>query len=133
MVLATRIIPVLLADGGALVKGKQFGQQRIIGHVRQAARVYDMRQCDELIVLDVTATTEDRGPDFDLVRDLASECFMPLTVGGGVRTLDHFKQLINGGADKVAINSAAIESPSLVREAAEKFGRQAVVVSIDVR
>jgi cyclase len=133
MALARRIIPVLLYKGGALVKGRQFGQARVIGSIRQAVRIYQAREVDELMVLDIGATPDGTGPDFDLIREMTSECFMPITVGGGIRTLEHFRLALLNGADKVCINSSALESPTLIREAAEKFGAQAVTVSIDVR
>ena len=133
MALATRIIPVLLNKGGALVKGRGFSHGRVVGHTLQAIRVYQGRNVDELAYFDVTATAEGRGPDVALVRQLTGELFAPLTVGGGVSTLDHFRQLLRNGADKVAINTAAIETPDLISAAANKFGAQAVVVSIDVK
>jgi imidazole glycerol-phosphate synthase subunit HisF len=133
MPLATRIIPVLLNKGGSLVKGRAFNHGRVVGHTLQAIRIYQGRNVDELVYLDVTATAEQRGPDIALVSQFASECFMPLTVGGGIRTLDHIRSLLAAGADKVAINTAAVETPELITEAAHKFGAQAVVVSIDVK
>jgi imidazole glycerol-phosphate synthase subunit HisF len=133
MALATRIIPVLLSKGGTLVKGRGFIHSRVVGHALQAVRIYQGRGVDELLFLDVTATAERRGPDIDLVRQLTAEMFAPLTVGGGVSTLDHFRELLRNGADKVAINTAAVENPAIIARAAEKFGRQAVTVSIDVK
>ena len=133
MALATRIIPVLLNKNGALVKGRAFNHGRIIGHTLQAIRIYQARNVDELVYLDVTATAERRGPDLAMVSQFASDCFMPLTVGGGVSTIDHFRDLLAAGADKVAINTAAIDTPNLIDAAANKFGAQAVVVSIDVK
>jgi cyclase len=129
MALATRIIPVLLNKRGALVKGRKFNHGRVIGHTLQAIRVYQARDVDELIYLDVAASE----PDFSLISQFATECMMPLTVGGGVRTLDHFGKLIQGGADKVSINTAAYETPELISEASRKFGSQAVVISLDVK
>jgi cyclase len=99
----------------------------------QAVLIYQGRGVDELLFLDVTATAERRGPDIALVRQLTAEMFAPLTVGGGVNSLDHFRELLRNGADKVAINTAAVESPAMIAAAAEKFGRQAVTVSIDVK
>lgn len=128
--LATRIIPSLLNKRGALVKGRGFNANRVIGHTLQAVRVYQSRDVDELIYLDIAANN---GPDFALIDQFAQECFMPLTIGGGVRNMEHFARLIKGGADKVSLNTAAVENPDLIRHAAEKFGRQAVVVSIDVK
>ena len=127
--LASRIIPVVLMRGHEAVKGKGFDSWRSVGQVRQAVRVYQMRNVDELILLNITG----KEPDIALVREMAGDCFMPLCVGGGVRTLEHFRALLANGADKVAINTAAVETPELISQAAEKFGRQAVVVSIDVK
>lgn len=133
MALATRIIPVLLSKGGTLVKGRGFSHGRVVGHALQAVRIYQGRSIDELIYLDVSATAEQRGPDIALVRQLTAEMFAPLTVGGGVCTLDHCRELLRNGADKVAINTAACEGPAIISRAAEKFGRQAVTVAIDVK
>lgn len=127
--LATRIIPLLLNKRGALVKGRGFNKSRVVGHTLQAIRVFQARNVDELILLDVSGDSLDVG----LTEAFASDCFMPLTVGGGVRTLDDFAAMIANGADKVAINTAAIETPELITEASRKFGSQAVTVSIDVR
>lgn len=131
--LARRIIPVILARGQQAVKGKAFDSWRSVGQLRQAIRVYEMRQVDEVCLLDIAATPEGRGPNVEFVRDFAGEFFCPVTVGGGVRTIEHIRQLLHAGADKVAINTAAFETPNLITQAAQKFGRQAVVVSIDVR
>lgn len=128
--LAKRIIPSLLNKRGSLIKGRGFAKNRVIGSTLQAIRVYQSRNVDELIYLDVAA---DNGPDFGLIEQFASECFMPVTIGGGIRTLDHVKRLIQGGADKVSLNTAAFETPDLITLAAEKFGRQAVTVSMDVK
>lgn len=130
MALATRIIPVLLNKGGTLVKGRGFHHGRVVGHTLQAIRIYQGRNVDELVYLDVIGN--ERGPDLPLISQFASECFMPLTVGGGVRSVEDFRALLHAGADKVAINTAAVEKPDLITQAAEKFGRQAVVVSLDV-
>jgi imidazole glycerol-phosphate synthase subunit HisF len=131
--LATRIIPVILARGQQAVKGECFNSWRSVGQLRQAIRVYEMRQVDEICLLDIAATPANRGPDCAFVRDFAGEFFCPVTVGGGVSTTDHFKALLANGADKIAINTAAIENPDLITQAAHRFGSQAVVVSIDVR
>ena len=128
-----RVMPTLLHKDVGLVKGVQFDSSRRVGSAMQAVKVYNMREVDELVFLDITATRDGRDPDFALVDELADECFMPLTVGGGVRTVDHVRRLLQVGADKVAINSAAIETPQLVSDVARRFGAQCVVVSIDVR
>jgi cyclase len=132
-VLARRVIPVVLYRGHTVVKGKQFDNSRSIGHVRQAMKVYQARDVDELMLLDIGATPDGREPDFELMRDLLGEAFFPVTVGGGIRTLEHFRLALLNGADKVCINSSALETPTLIREASQKFGAQAVTVSIDVR
>jgi cyclase len=98
-----------------------------------AIKVYNTRQVDELIVLDITATLEGRDPDYESINEFSAECFVPLTVGGGVRNLEDIKNLLRAGADKVAINSAAYDNPQLIRETAEKYGSQCIVVSIDAR
>jgi imidazole glycerol-phosphate synthase subunit HisF len=131
--LKVRIMPTLLFKDVGLVKGVRFNSWRRVGSAMQSIKVYNMREVDELVFLDITATQQGRRPDFETVDDLADECFMPLTVGGGIRTIDDVKQLLKVGADKVAINTAAVENPDLIREAAQKFGSQCIVVSIDVK
>jgi cyclase len=132
-VLKARIMPTLLFKDVGLVKGVCFDSWRRVGSVMQAVKVYNMREVDELVFLDVTATLDGRTPDFETVDDVADECFMPLTVGGGVRTVEHVRRLLEVGADKVAINTAVVEEPDLIRRVAERFGAQCVVASIDVR
>jgi imidazole glycerol-phosphate synthase subunit HisF len=132
-VLKVRVIPTLLHKGFGLVKGTQFDSRRAVGSPMQAIKVYNLRNVDELVFLDVTATIEGRGPDLDLVDDLADDCFMPFAVGGGVATADDVRDLLSVGADKVVIGTAALEHPSIVREASDRFGAQCVVVSIDTR
>ena len=126
-------MPTLLFKDHGLVKGVGFDSWRRLGAALQAVKVYNLREVDELVFLDIQATSEGRGPDFATIDELADECFMPLTVGGGVSTLDDVKRLLRAGADKVALNTAAAERPSLIREASEQFGSQCVVVSIDAR
>lgn len=99
----------------------------------QAVKVYNMREVDELVFLDITATCEGRPPDYETVDEIADECFMPLTVGGGIQTIYHVKRLLEVGADKVAINTASFENPGLIRKVAEQFGSQCIVVSIDAK
>jgi cyclase len=132
-VLKARVVPTLLHKGFGLVKGKQFDSRRAVGSPMQAIKVYNLRNVDELVFLDVTATVEGRGPDLDLVDELADDCFMPFAVGGGVRSVEDVRGLLSVGADKVVIGTAAIEAPGIVREASERFGAQCVVVSIDTR
>lgn len=131
MSLAHRVIPVLLTRHGHLVKGKQFDSTRVVGNALQAAEVHQMRGADELIVLDVAATPEGRGPDIAAMARLTECCFMPVSVGGGVTKVEHVRQLLANGADKVVIGTAAIENPDLIEECAGKFGSQAIVVALD--
>lgn len=131
--LKARIIPTLLYKDFGLVKGTAFDSRRAVGSPMQAIKVYELRGVDELVFLDVTATLQDRSPDAELIDELADECFMPLTVGGGVKTVDDVRRLLEVGADKVCIGTAAVEQPSVVEEAASRFGSQCVVVSIDTR
>lgn len=131
--LKVRVMPTLLYKDFGLVKGVAFDSWRRVGAAMQAVMVYNMREVDELVFLDITATPDGRQPDFELVDDLADECFMPLTVGGGVRDAEDVRRLLMVGADKVAINTAALERPGLVAECAKHFGSQCIVVSIDAR
>jgi len=131
--LKIRVIATLLYKGWGLVKGVGFDSWRRTGSAMQAVKVYNMREMDELVFLDITATNERRRPDFALVDELADECFMPLTVGGGVTTVDDVRDLLRVGADKVAVNTTAVTDPGLVRRIADRFGSQCIVVSIDAR
>ncbi|MBL8780386.1 MAG: imidazole glycerol phosphate synthase subunit HisF [Alphaproteobacteria bacterium] len=131
--LKTRIIPCLDVKDGRVVKGVKFVDLRDAGDPVEAARAYDAAGADELCFLDITASHEKRGILLDVVRRTAEACFMPLTVGGGVRTIEDIRTLLLAGADKVSINTAAVERRAIVREAAEKFGSQLVVVAIDAR
>lgn len=131
--LKVRIIPCLDVKNGRSVKGVQFVDLRDAGDPVEQARVYDAAGADELTFLDITASHENRDTIFDVVARTAEQCFMPLTVGGGVRTIEDIRKLLLAGADKVAINSAAVARPDFVREAAQKYGDQCIVVSIDVR
>lgn len=133
MPICRRIIPVVLHRKHEVVKGKKFDSWRSVGHVRQAVRIYQAREVDELVLLDVMATREGREPDWELVRDLAEECFFPMAIGGGIRSVEHFVKALRHGADKVVINTAALECPELITDAAKKVGGQSVVVSIDAR
>jgi cyclase len=131
--LARRIIPVMLQRGSTLVKGARFNGWRSVGHAQQAVAIHQARGVDEMIYLDIAATPERRGPNIALVEQLTRECFMPITVGGGVRSVEDVRALLRAGADKVAIGTAAIEVPAIVQNIAREFGCQAVTVSIDVR
>jgi imidazole glycerol-phosphate synthase subunit HisF len=130
-VLKARVIPTLLYKDFGLVKGVRFDSWRHIGSPMQAIKVYNMRGVDELAFLDVAATPNARSPDFDLIDDLADDCFMPMAVGGGVRTLDDVRKLLQVGADKVVVGTAAVDTPTLVSDAAARFGSQCVVIAID--
>ncbi len=131
--LKARIIPCLDVKDGRVVKGVNFVDLVDAGDPVEAARAYDAAGADELCFLDITASHEDRSILFDVVRQTAEECFMPLTVGGGVRTLEDVRQLLLAGADKVSIMTAAVHNPDFVREAAEKFGSQCIVVAVDAK
>ncbi len=131
--LKTRIIPTLLYRDFGLVKGMKFDSRRAVGSPMQAIKVYNLRSVDELVFLDVTATQQGRGPDFGLIDDLADDCFMPLAVGGGVRTADDVEKLLQVGADKVVVNTAVVEDPSILGDMAQRFGSQCIVVSIDTK
>jgi len=128
-----RIIPTLLFKDFGLVKGIAFDSWRRVGSAMQTVKVYNMREVDELVFLDITATFEGRGPDFESVDELADECFMPMTVGGGVRTVADVRRLLHVGADKVSVNTTAVEHPELIAQIAECFGSQCIVVSIDFK
>ncbi len=128
-----RVIPVLLLRGWGLEKSIQFATPKYVGCPINAARVFNGKNVDELFLLDIVATEEQRGPQIDVVRQIAEESFMPFAVGGGIRTVAAMWELLKAGADRVVINSAAIEDPDLVTRGADRFGRQCMVVSIDVR
>src|SRR5262247_3572873 len=131
--LLKRIIPCLDVDRGRVVKGTNFVNLRDAGDPVEVARRYEEEGADELVFLDISASHEGRAIMLDVVRRVSEQIFMPFTVGGGIRTLDDATRLIQAGAEKVSINSAAVKDPQLVREVAEKFGRCATVVNIDPR
>lgn len=133
MGLAKRIIPCLDVDRGRVVKGVNFVDIRDAGDPVEVARRYDAQGADELTFLDITASSDERETIVHVVEQVASEVFIPLTVGGGVRQLSDVRRLLNAGADKVSINTAAIHNPDFVREAAERFGNQCIVVAIDAK
>lgn len=133
MTLAKRIIPCLDVDRGRVVKGVQFVDIRDAGDPVEVARRYNEQGADEITFLDITASSDDRATTYDTVERMASQVFIPLTVGGGVRTVEDIRRLLNAGADKVSINTAAIHNPDFVREAAERFGSQCIVVAIDAK
>jgi cyclase len=131
--LKTRLIPKLLLKNGRNVKGVRFINLRDVGHPVTNARIYDAQGADELLFLDITATTENRSILYDIISRTAEEVFMPFCVGGGIRTTNDIRRLLLAGADKVSLNTAAVEEPQFVEEAATSFGAQCIVVSIDFR
>lgn len=131
--LAKRIIPCLDVNDGRVVKGVNFVNLRDAGDPVELAKFYSDQGADEIVFLDITATYEKRGTIIDVVRRTAEQVFVPLTVGGGIRTADDFKDLLRAGADKISVNSAAVKNPQLIADAAKKFGSQCVVVAIDAR
>ena len=133
MSLAKRIIPCLDVADGRVVKGVKFVDIRDAGDPVEVARRYDREGADEITFLDITATHDNRDTMVHVVEQVASEVFIPLTVGGGIRTLDDIRRMLNAGADKVGINSAAVFNPEFVREAAQRFGSQCIVVAIDAK
>lgn len=128
-----RIIPCLDVNAGRVVKGINFVNLRDAGDPVEVAKAYDAAGADELVFLDITASSDHRNTVVDMVRRVAETVFIPFTVGGGIRSVDDFKTLLREGADKISINSSAIENPNLISEAADKFGSQCVVVAIDAR
>ncbi|NGO46439.1 imidazole glycerol phosphate synthase subunit HisF [Streptomyces ureilyticus] len=133
MTLAVRVIPCLDVDNGRVVKGVNFQNLRDAGDPVEMAKVYDAEGADELTFLDITASSGNRETTYDVVRRTAEQVFIPLTVGGGVRTTEDVDKLLRAGADKVGVNTAAIARPELIREIAERFGRQVLVLSVDAR
>ncbi len=133
MGLAKRIIPCLDVDNGRVVKGVQFVDIRDAGNPVEVAKRYDEQGADEITFLDITATSDGRGTTIHMVEEVASQVFIPLTVGGGIRKVEDVRTMLNAGADKVAINSAAIYNPEFVKEACDAFGSQCIVLAIDAK
>lgn len=131
--LMTRVMPCLLLKNGALVKTVKFKDPAYIGDPINAIRIYNEKEVDELIFLDIGATIEKREPPYRVLSDIASECFMPVTYGGGVRDTESIRRILSLGIEKVAINSHAVEDPAFIRAAADRFGSSTIVVSIDAR
>ncbi|MBL8629923.1 MAG: imidazole glycerol phosphate synthase subunit HisF [Rhodospirillaceae bacterium] len=131
--LKIRVVPCLDVKDGRVVKGVNFVDLKDAGDPVEQARLYDAEGADELCFLDITASSENRDTLFDVVARTAEQCFMPLTVGGGVRTTEDIRKLLLAGADKVSINTAAVKNPEFVKEAAEKFGNQCIVVAVDAK
>ena len=136
--LSLRIIPCFDVHNGKVTRGVQFGKAEAgelndVGDPVEMAKAYDAQGADEIVFLDITASSEDRWIMHDVVRETAEQCFMPLTVGGGLRSVEDIRTMLNAGADKVSLNTAAIKNPEFVREAARKFGNQCIVVAIDAK
>lgn len=128
-----RVIPTMLFKNVGLVKGVSFDSWRRVGPVLPAIKVYNLRQVDEIILVDIAATHENREPDYRAISEFTAECFVPITIGGGITCIDHITKLLRAGADKVSLNSCTYENPALVKEATNRFGSQCIVASIDVR
>ena len=133
MSLSKRVIPCLDVDNGRVVKGTKFVELRDAGDPVEIAKRYNNEGADEITFLDITASSDNRNTILSTITSVASEVFIPLTVGGGVRTVEDVRTLLKAGADKVGINTAAIENPDFVKEAAERFGSQCIVVAVDVK
>ena len=128
-----RVIPCVLLKDWQIVKSIAFGSYRTIGHPTSTARVYNARNVDELIVLDIDASLNGEKINTDIITDIANECFMPLTIGGGINTIDDIYSVLSAGADKISLNSVALKDLSFVRKASDRFGSQCIVCSIDVK
>ena len=128
-----RVIPVLLVNGTKLVKTIKFKNATYVGDPINAVKIFNDKEVDELILLDITATVENRKPNVDFISKITNECFMPLCYGGGIKNIDQIKTLLNMGIEKIALNTSAVENTNLITEAANLFGNQSIVVSIDVR
>ena len=128
-----RIIPCLLLKGKGLVKTVKFKEPKYLGDPINAVRIFNEKETDELVFLDITAGPEKRTVHLDVVRQIGDECFMPFAVGGGIRSIESIREILSAGAEKVVLNSHAIENPDFVRQAADRFGNQSIVVSIDVQ
>lgn len=131
--LAHRVIPTLLLQDGGLVKTCRFGNPKYVGDPINAIRIFNDKEVDELIVIDITASRNKREPDYGLIEEFAGECFMPLAYGGGIRTVEQAARILSLGVEKICVQSAALEGTNLVRELADRFGSQSVVVSVDVK
>ncbi len=128
-----RVIPVLLLRHDGLVKTIKFDKEKYVGDPINALRIFNEKEVDELIFLDIMATIEGREPCMDIIRDIASECFMPVCYGGGIKTLSHIERVFSAGIEKVAINASSLEHPAFIESVAQVFGSQSIVVSLDVR
>ena len=128
-----RVIPCLLLKNGLLYKGQKFSNPKYVGDPINTVRIFNEKEVDEIVFLDITATREGKEPNLEHLRDIAGECFMPLAYGGGIKNLEQMKSIFEAGAEKVILNTAAFEKPQLVEEASQIFGSQSIVVSIDVK
>lgn len=131
--LKSRVIPILLLQNGGLVKTIKFKNPSYVGDPLNAIRIFNEKEVDELMVLDIYATSERRGPDFRLIEDLASECFIPLTYGGGISSVEQASILFSLGVEKLCVQKAALADPSFITRLADKFGRQSITVSLDIK
>lgn len=129
----TRVIPCLLLKGSGLVKTIKFKDPKYLGDPRNVVKIFNDKEVDELVILDIMATPENRGPHFDLIREIVSEAFMPVAYGGGIRDLDTAKEVLALGVEKIVVNSYAAQNPEFIRQAADVFGSQSVVVCMDVK
>ena len=128
--LRTRIIPVLLLKNNGLVKTIKYKNEKYVGDPINAVKIFNEKEVDELIFLDITASQENRSPEFKYVEDIATECFMPFAYGGGIRSIEDIKKLVSIGAEKVILNTIAFENPQFVKKAADYFGSQSIIVSM---
>jgi len=131
--LQTRVFPCLLLRNSCLVKTIHFKNPTYIGDPINTTVIFNEKEVDELVFLDITATTENKKPDFNIIREIASECFMPFAYGGGIKNVDDARKIFNLGAEKIVLNSAAVENPTVVSKLADSFGSQSIVISIDVK
>ncbi|KPA96677.1 MULTISPECIES: AglZ/HisF2 family acetamidino modification protein [Pseudomonas] len=128
-----RVIPALLLREGGLVKTQKFGKHKYIGDPLNAIRIFNEKEVDELVLLDIDATRQGREPDYEFIESVAAECFMPLGYGGGITSVEQVRRIFSIGVEKVILQTAALENPDLIRDLAERFGSQSIVVSIDVK
>jgi cyclase len=131
--LRTRVIPCLLIDKGRLVKTVQFSNPKYLGDPINAVKIFNDKEVDELILLDIAATAEKRKPDFNFIAQIAGECFMPMGYGGGIKSIEDIKTIFNLGVEKIILNNYAIENPEFVKKASDIFGSQSIIISIDVK
>jgi cyclase len=131
--LRTRVIPSLLLKGEGLVKTSRFKNPKYVGDPINAIKIFNDKEVDELVLLDISATNQSKGPAFDTITRIASECFMPVAYGGGIATVDQMRRILNSGVEKVILNSVTFSNPDIIRHAADEFGSQAVIASMDVK